>query len=146
MRRPRACLAKHAPGRRRGSAWGKIGAARQELADGWPSAVPRLRQPGAGNGSKAREARRARETGNEKRGPAQQERRRDGAAGGAPCFREGTRALKEQWLRHLARHPPRICAGEKRRNGDGPTRGLAKQYGLWRTLLWRAGIPARDAL
>ena len=34
MRRPRACLAKHAPGRRRGSAWRPIGAARQELADG----------------------------------------------------------------------------------------------------------------
>src|SRR6476469_3907803 len=96
MRRPRACLAKHAPGRRRGSAWRPIGAARQELADGWPSAVARLRQPGAGNGSKAREAGRARETVNEKRGPAQQGRRRDGAPGGAPCFREGTRALKEQ--------------------------------------------------
>src|SRR6476660_5396236 len=54
------------------------------------------------------------ETVSEKRGAAQQGRRRDGAPRGAPCFREGTRALKEQWLRHLARHPPRICAGERR--------------------------------
>jgi len=45
-------LARHAPGRRRGSAWRPIRAARQELADGWPSAFPRLLQSGAGNGGK----------------------------------------------------------------------------------------------
>ena len=51
MRRPRACLAKHAPGRRRGSAWWPIGAARQELADGGRPVChgrPRKARPGAG--------------------------------------------------------------------------------------------------
>ena len=54
MRRPRACHARHAPGRRRGSAWRPIGAARQELADGGRHITD----------------------GHEKRGPAQQGKRR----------------------------------------------------------------------
>jgi hypothetical protein len=50
MRRPRACLAKHAPGRRRDSAWRPIRAARQELADGGRPVFhgrPRKARPGA---------------------------------------------------------------------------------------------------
>src|SRR6476620_5649506 len=49
MRRPRACFAKHAPGRRRGSAWWPIGVARQELADGGRPCLgrPRKARPGA---------------------------------------------------------------------------------------------------
>jgi len=48
MRRLRACLAKHALGRRRGSARRPLGAARQELADGGrPQAGrPRKARPG----------------------------------------------------------------------------------------------------
>ena len=125
MRRPRACLARHAPGRRRGSAWRPIGAARQELADGWPSAFPRLLQSGAGNGGKPMKptasqerrsaksaARRSKENAANKPGRAQA--CPGGAPSGAPYFREGMRAHQQQWLRHLARHPPRICAGERR--------------------------------
>jgi hypothetical protein len=116
MRRPRACLAKHAPGRRRGSAWRPIGAARQELADGGRSVFhgrPRKARPGA-----------VRKT---------------------PANKPGLRKLVWVARREAPRISERRC-GHTKNNGratwraipllfegrqweDGPTRGLAKQYG-----------------
>jgi hypothetical protein len=116
MRRPRACFAKHAPGRRRGSAWWPIGAARQELADGGRPVChgrPRKARPGA-----------ARKT---------------------PQIHPDVRKLVRVARRAAPRISEREC-GHINNNGcapwraiplifegrqweDGPTRGLAKQYG-----------------
>src|SRR6185295_12335392 len=114
MRRPRACLARHAPGRRRGSAWRPIG----DPARSWLTEAVTLRT------ATKSAARRSKENAANKPGRAQA--CPGGAPSGAPYFREGIRAHKEQWLRPLARHPPHL---EGRQWEDGPTRGLAKQYG-----------------
>jgi hypothetical protein len=98
MRRLRACLAKHALGRRRGSARRPLGAARQELADGGRPQVGRPPQSAA-------------------RLPDGE--RRDGAPRGARVL-ERERGTTEQWLRHLARHLPRIWRGTGRRAYPGP--------------------------
>ena len=67
---------------------------------------------------------------NEKRG----RRRKENAAMArreAPVLSRGSTALQEQWLRHLARHPPSSLRGKEEE--DGPTRGPDKQHGRWRS-------------
>ena len=79
---------------------GHYGLPARSLADGWPRVA----------------------LVNEKRG----RRRKEDAAMArreAPVLSRGSTALKEQWLRHLARHPPSI-GGDGRE--DGPTRGREK--------------------
>ena len=65
---------------------------------------------------------------NEKRG----RRRKEDAAMArreAPVLSRGSTALKEQWLRHLARHPPSYWRGTKKRDYGVP--GARKEYGRW---------------
>jgi hypothetical protein len=47
----------------------------------------------------------------------------------APASLERERGTNEQWLRHLARHLPRLCVGEIVENSDRPAQGLDKQHG-----------------
>ncbi len=46
-----------------------------------------------------------------------------------PRLSRGSAAQNEQWLRHLARHLPRVCEGEIVEKGDRPAQGLDKQHG-----------------
>ena len=80
---------KHALGRRRGSTRWPLRAARQELADGG--------RPHVGGPPQSVPGRR-------------KEERRDGAPRGARVL-ERERGTTEQWLRHLARHPPLFSEG-----------------------------------
>ena len=58
---------------------------------------------------------------------------RDGAPRGARTL-ERECGNKEQWLRHLARHPPRFLArGEKKRGTTGLPGASTKEYG-WRSV------------
>ena len=57
--------------------------------------------------------------------PMPEEERRDGAPGGARVL-ERERGTKEQWLRHLARHPLAFAGGKKRDHG---VPGAAKNTG-----------------
>src|SRR6185312_2204643 len=41
-----------------------------------------------------------------------------------PRLSRGSAAQNEQWLRHLARHLPRVCEGEIVEKGDRPAQGL----------------------
>ena len=46
-----------------------------------------------------------------------------------PRLSRGSAARNEQWLRHLARHLPRVCVGDIVEKGDRPAQGLDKQHG-----------------
>src|SRR6476659_2935588 len=160
MRRPRAGdeRASHALGRRRGSAWWPIRAARQELADGAAVEACPLFLAGEAarnDGKPGGYSRQPRIGGNPrsgrrpgKRGPAQAFRlrlwakRKKTAANepghfkdvrvarreALPHFRKEMRILNRRRQRPLARHPL-VSGGEKE---DRPARGLDKEYGRWR--------------
>ena len=107
--------ARHAPGRRRGSAWWPIGAARQELADGGRPVFhgrPRKARPGAVRKTPQMSPDCASLSG------WRAERR--------PVFPRGNTGTQEQWLRPLARHPPHFLRGEEENYG---VPGAAKKQG-----------------
>src|SRR5437867_1254886 len=99
--------AKHAPGRRRGSARWPIRAACQELADGWPFR----------NGRPTKSAARCRK---ENAAMARRE---------APVLSRGSAATKNNGCATWRAIPLSLERGVRKREEDGPTRGLAKQYG-----------------
>ena len=105
MRRPRACLARHAPGRRRGSAWRPIGAARQELADGGRhiDGRPRKARPGAARKTPQINPDCASLSG------WRAERR--------PVFPRGNAGTQRTMVAPLGAPSPSLWRGEKRENG-----------------------------
>ena len=105
MRRPRACLASTHPGGAGAPPGGQQEPPARSLADGGRPSLgrPRKARPGA-----------VRKT------PANKPRLRKlvwVARRAAPRGLERDAGTQKQWLRHLARHPPRFGEEEKRENG-----------------------------
>src|SRR4029077_11167783 len=120
MRRPRACLASTHPGGTGIPSGGQQEPPARSLADGWSVSSwngQRKARPGAVRRTPANK-------------PGRRELVRVARREAPSCFREGTRADKEQMVASLgAPSPSLLPRGERNETGGGPTRGLDKEYG-----------------